>query len=102
MEIINKPKQIMAFSILLVDDAKQESHFLKNVLVELSTKANLESVDGIELIDYLSNKVSALPDILFLDLNMPGKNGFECLEDLKLHKVFQHIPVIMYSASFDE
>ena len=42
-----------------------------------------------------------LPDIIFLDLNMPGMNGRQCLEGLKNAVTLQQIPVIIYSTSSD-
>jgi len=39
------------------------------------------------------------PDLLLLDLNMPGKNGFEVLRHLKSHAELRRIPVVMLSNS---
>ena len=50
----------------------------------------------------LACETNELPDILFLDLNMPRKNGFECLSEIKFNKKFSKLPVIMYSTSFDQ
>jgi CheY-like chemotaxis protein len=41
----------------------------------------------------------ARPDIIFLDLNMPGMDGFECLRELKADKSLMDIPIVMYSTS---
>ena len=92
----------MPFRILLVDDDKGDRFFFKNALSELSISIQFRNVDGEELMDHLSKNSHELPDVIFLDLNMPCKNGFECLTEIKLSKKFQHIPVIVYSASFDE
>ncbi|MEJ7588012.1 MAG: response regulator [Ferruginibacter sp.] len=43
--------------------------------------------------------VFLLPDIVFLDLNMPGKNGKECLKEIKENPRFKALPVIIYSTS---
>ena len=40
------------------------------------------------------------PDILFLDLSMPRKNGFECLYEIKENEKLKHMPVVMFSTSF--
>ena len=40
--------------------------------------------DGEQLMQYLTNETDKLPHLLFLDLNMPRKNGFECLSEIKL------------------
>ena len=50
----------------------------------------------------LIDETNVLPDVLFVDLNMPRKNGFECLSELKLSEKLKHLPVIMYSTSNDQ
>jgi len=88
------------FNILLVDDDIDDRFFFKDVLSELPIPTHFATIDGQELIDYLSKEIDKLPDVIFLDLNMPSKNGFECLAELKSSKELQHIPVIIYSTSF--
>ena len=39
------------------------------------------------------------PDLVFLDLNMPCKNGVECLEEIRAVKSFKNLPVIIYSTT---
>ena len=52
--------------------------------------------------DFLSEKsVENLPDILFLDLNMPRKNGLECLREIKQNEAYKNLPVIIFSTSLD-
>lgn len=53
--------------------------------------------DGEKLMKLLQNV--NLPDLLFLDLNMPLKNGFECLEEIKKDEKFKNLPVIIFSTS---
>ncbi len=49
--------------------------------------------------DFMNNPTNSLPDMIFLDLNMPFKDGKQCLSELKSDGKFQHIPVIIYSTS---
>ena len=49
--------------------------------------------------NYLNEKVEKLPDVLFLDLNMPRKNGFECLSEIKRNEKLKDIPVVVFSTS---
>jgi len=58
--------------------------------------------DGDLLMTYLFQNVKNLPDILFLDLNMPRKNGSECLSEIKQDKKLKHLPVIIYSTHLHE
>jgi CheY-like chemotaxis protein len=57
--------------------------------------------NGEQLMQHLNNEKKALPHILFLDLNMPRKNGFECLAEIKQHKKLRDLPVVIFSTSFE-
>lgn len=56
------------------------------------------SEDGTELMDSLQNPPPT-PKIIFLDLNMPGKDGRETLKDIKSNNKFNGIPVVIFSTS---
>jgi len=89
-------------NLLLADDDTDDCIFFKEVLEELHITTNLTIInDGVELFSYLSKNYSNLPDVLFLDLNMPLKNGFECLSELKMNEKLKHLPVVIFSTSFD-
>ena len=66
--------------ILLADDDKNDQLLFKEALEELPVTTHLASVEnGEQLMQLLNDGKELLPDILFLDLNMPRKNGFTCL-----------------------
>lgn len=92
---------ISILKILLVDDNIHDCYFFQEALNQLPIPSILSSTDGEGLMSFLADN-TYIPDVLFLDLNMPCKNGFECLTELKLDKTLQHIPVIIYSTAFDE
>jgi CheY-like chemotaxis protein len=86
--------------LLLADDDKDDRFFFTKALQELSIATRLTTVeDGEKLMEFLKSKNKALPDLLFLDLNMPRKNGSECLEEIKRTAKTKHLPVIIYSTS---
>ncbi len=88
------------YNILLVDDDADDCMFFKDALDELAVNASLRTVNnGEELMNFLVNGINNLPDILFLDFNMPRKTGFECLAEIKLNEKFNQIPVIIFSTS---
>ena len=53
--------------------------------------------DGEQLMKYLDK--DSLPDMIFLDLNMPVKNGVECLREIRSNKKLDWLPVIVYTTS---
>lgn len=90
------------YNILLADDDDDDCSFFEEALDELNLPVSLVTVhDGVELMDYLNNTPDNLPDILFLDLNMPRKNGHECLKEIKEIEAFDTLPVIIFSTSLD-
>jgi CheY-like chemotaxis protein len=87
--------------ILLADDDTDDRFFFAKALNELSLATHLTTVhDGEALMDYLSKHGDDLPDVLFLDLSMPRKSGFECLAEIKEDPQLMDLPVIMFSTSY--
>lgn len=88
------------FNILLADDDQSDCILFKDALEELPITAHLTIVhNGEQLIEELSRKGKKLPDVLFLDLNMPRKNGFAALGEIKRNMELQELPVIIISTS---
>jgi CheY-like chemotaxis protein len=88
-------------NILLADDDVDDCNFFKDALAALNLKTQLKIVnDGEALMTYLFENVHQLPNVLFLDLNMPRKNGFECLTELKDNVQLKDIPIVIFSTSF--
>jgi CheY-like chemotaxis protein len=89
--------------ILLADDDADDRYFFDKALKALSITTHLSTVqDGKKLMDLLLNNSDELPDVLFLDLNMPLKNGSECLEEIKSSNKLKILPVVIYSTSLHE
>lgn len=88
--------------IMLVDDDEDDrDNFIEAVNeVDAQVKVSVET-DAVNLAKKLSKLADNLPDILFLDLNMPRKNGFECLEEIRNFSNLKSIPVFIYSTSSD-
>lgn len=88
-------------NILLAEDDKDDIYLFKKALKELDISVNLTTVkDGEELMKYLSENLNQLPNILFLDLNMPRKNGFECLIEISENEKLKDLSVIIFSTTF--
>jgi CheY-like chemotaxis protein len=86
--------------ILLADDDESDRYLFKEAIGELKIKSAVHTVNnGTQLMDYLNKKDTTLPDLIFLDLNMPRKNGLECLIEIKNNEKIKDIPIAIYSTS---
>lgn len=89
--------------ILIADDDEDDLTFFSEAITELKMENKLTMLeDGKNLIDYLNNPETSLPDILFLDLNMPYKNGLECLKEIRANDRFKDMSIAIYSTSSSE
>jgi CheY-like chemotaxis protein len=87
-------------NVLLVDDDLDDCDFFKEALKSLPVSTQLTALhDGNELMNLLTNEQAEIPDVLFLDINMPCKNGLECLIEIKRESKLKEIPVVIYSTS---
>lgn len=90
-------------NILLTDDDEADCRLFKEALEELPITAQLTILhDGEQLMDYLTNHVHDLPDVLFLDLNMPRKSGYVALGLIKRDNELLDLPVIIFSTVSEE
>jgi CheY-like chemotaxis protein len=89
--------------ILLADDDEDDRLFFKEAFEEIKVKTSVTLVnDGVELMNHLTKNGHPLPHILFLDLNMPRKNGMECLQEIRSSDTLKEIPIAIYSTSSSE
>lgn len=96
-------EQLIPLNLLLADDDIDDCTFFEEALKESLVPTNLTAVhDGEEVMQQLLNEKSKLPDVLFLDLNMPRKNGSECLSEIKLNDKLEGLPVIIFSTSMEK
>jgi CheY-like chemotaxis protein len=94
---------VTQLNVLLADDDIDDCSFFDKALREIPIATHLTIVhDGEQLINYLSKNSEHLPDVLFLDLSMPRKTGFECLSEIKENKKLKDLPVVMFSTSFPQ
>ena len=92
-------KQDKKTTHILFSDDDTDDALLFTQAADLLTSPILLSFaeDGEQLMRYLAKEM--LPDMIFLDLNMPVKNGFECLRDIRGDKKLDWLPVIVYTTS---
>lgn len=85
--------------VLLADDDADDRDFFVDAVSEVAPNVKVETVNnGEQLINHLLN-ATALPHIIFLDLNMPVKDGQECLGDIRKNDRLSKIPIVIYSTS---
>lgn len=88
----------MSKTILLIDDDTDDTELFKEALFEIDQSVILNRTgDGQEAIDTLDTL--KIPDMIFLDINMPGMNGWQFLSEIKANLKYRDIPVIMYTTS---
>ncbi|HWB27961.1 MAG TPA: response regulator [Chitinophagaceae bacterium] len=90
--------------IFLADDDADDRFFLKQAFSKAKIPAKLTEVeDGQQLTDLLDGiSDPPPPDIIFLDINMPCKNGITCLREIRKSQKYDAIPVVMFSTSLHQ
>jgi len=88
------------YTIVIVDNDEDEQFFMKegfDAADLFQIKAQLRNGDL--LLEWLEENKAVLPDLVLSDLNMPGKNGYDILDELKANPAYAHLPVIITSTS---
>ncbi len=82
--------------VLIVEDDPYNGPFTQELLNSAGFAAELvvTAEDGIGV---LENQPAEEPDMILLDVNLPGMGGFELVQKIKSHQAFQYIPVMMFS-----
>lgn len=96
--------------ILVAEDNSDDFLLIRDAIDENALPVDLAWVkDGEELMDYLHHRgayekpgTAVDPELILLDLNMPRKNGFEALKEIKEDKKLRWIPIVVLSTSGSE
>lgn len=89
--------------IMLADDDEDDRLFFKEAFEEVKVEHKITTFnDGVQLMNHLLIPENNVPDIIFLDLNMPRKSGIECLKEIRAHEKLKDIVVAIYSTSSAE
>ena len=92
-------------SIFLADDDADDREFFEDALNDMAIATELTTArDGAELMNTLDEVVTAPPPphVIFLDLNMPNKNGFECIAEIRNSPKLKGIPIAIFSTTESE
>lgn len=86
--------------ITLADDDEDDRLFFTDAFDELKINTIVNThKNGKELLEFLNHPQTVLPNIIFLDLNMPILNGIDCLKEIKKNEKFNNIAIAIYSTS---
>ncbi|UAY53091.1 response regulator [Ferruginibacter albus] len=87
-------------TILLVDDDEDDRKLFSDAVMEVDKAITCNSAaNAQEALTILKNEAIMLPDIIILDLRMPGISGQKCLEEIKKDPRIMNIPVLIYTTS---
>lgn len=96
-------------TILIADDDSDDRLLMEKALRQCNYQYAIQFVeDGEELMDYLRQRGAydkqnaPWPDLLILDLNMPRKNGFQALTEIKADAILRRLPVVVMTTSSAE
>lgn len=89
----------MSKRILLIDDDIDDAGLFRDALEEVDRHALFYHFDGDEAVSSLIEHRIPLPDLIFLDINMPSISGWQCLARFRASKELSQVPVLMYTTS---
>ena len=88
---------------LVVDDDADDIDIFKFALKSLDGEMEcFADVNGEDAMHRLKMNDKFVPDLIFLDLNMPRMNGKECLKEMRQITRLDHVPIIIYSTSSED
>ena len=97
---ISRGKKI---SVVLAEDDIDDQILFEEAILEAAIPVDLKILgDGERLMEYLESVPAVMPDVIFLDLNMPCLNGFECLDLIRKNEKLKSIPIIIFSTSVNK
>jgi len=86
--------------IFLIEDNKGDIHLIKHTLDQVNVKI-VAKTDGKAASSHLKSSETT-PDLIITDLNLPYKNGFELISEIKLNEKYNNVPVIVFTSSTNE
>jgi two-component system response regulator len=92
----------MPRNILYVEDNQDAIAFFSRVVNKLGDYNFVTREDGSSAISLLEEKKDFTPEMILLDINLPGMNGFEILQYVRSKTAYKHVPVIMFTSSDDD
>ena len=93
LQLLVDPKREEAFRILIVEDDRSQALFAEGIL----RNAGMDSLVVLEAMDVMPALKQFRPDLVLMDLNMPGANGIELTALIREQEAFIHTPIVFLS-----
>lgn len=88
------------YKIIIIENDEDEQFFMREGFDKVGLFQILAMCrNGNELFEWLASHPIVIPELFLSDLNMPGKNGYDIIEEVKAHPVYSGIPVVITSTS---
>jgi CheY-like chemotaxis protein len=86
--------------VFLIDDDADDREIFRNALETIPIECRLiEATDGQQALELVADKSFSVPDVIFLDLNMPKVGGLDVLKKLRAIEQYKQAEVIIYTTS---
>ncbi|HEY9637854.1 MAG TPA: response regulator [Coleofasciculaceae cyanobacterium] len=93
--------------ILIVQDNPEHTGLIKDALNDKAARHQIVAIaDGVQAMDFLNRRGNyadaTRPDLILLDLNLPGKDGRELLAEIKANPQLRRIPIVVLTISANQ
>jgi CheY-like chemotaxis protein len=86
--------------VFIVDDDPDDRQIILDAFLENNSEIDFAFIESAEqLLENLNGDVSNHPNLILLDLNMPGILGLQALKEIRGNKIFSQIPIIVLTTS---
>ncbi len=93
LQALLDPKREDPFRILIVEDDRSQALFAEGIL----RNAEMDSLVVLDALDVMPAMLQFRPDLILMDLNMPGANGIELTALIREQEAYAHTPIVFLS-----
>ncbi len=84
------------FKLLIAEDDSDDFDLIKDAIEECNLAVTIERAENGDLLIKILN--DRIPDLLFLDILLPCKDGRQCLKEIRSNRKYDLLPIIIYSS----
>jgi response regulator of citrate/malate metabolism len=88
--------------ILIIDDDLDDTEIFEEVLLQIDSRIKLTILYNCYDIIPVLNTIERLPDFLFIDVNLPGEDGIQCIKAIKENSKYSKIKIIIYCGALSQ